>query len=211
MSDELLREVEEDIRRERLEKLWKRYRAPVLTAVAVLVLGTAGASFWQDHQQKKAGEAMQQLAQGVQAFEKGDMKIAADQFGALAASHGGEVRDIARLWQGRAQQASDQNEAALKSWRALAEKPEATDLLWRDMACLRLMSAEVADLPAGCISAQASPLAGQRQEWQAARLWQEGKTEEARTLLTALSSDATASPQQRARASRLLSALGNGK
>lgn len=211
MSDELLREVDEDIRRERMEQLWKRYRAPLLTAVAVLVLATAGASYWQDRQHARAGEAMQHMASAVQAFEEGDYKIAIDQFAALAKQHSGEVRDIALLWQGRSQEAQGDKAAAIASWNALVQAPAPRALLWRDLACLRLMAAQAQPLAAGCGQMQDSPLLAQRQEWQAARLWQDGKTDEARAMLDALIDRADTSQTQRARAQQLRSAMAEGK
>lgn len=48
MSD-IFNEVEEEVRRERLQKLWKRYGDYVIAAAAVLVIGVAGYKLWQHY------------------------------------------------------------------------------------------------------------------------------------------------------------------
>src|SRR6185312_4273920 len=41
-NDSLLREVEDEIRRERMEKLWQRYNGLIFAAAALIILGVAG-------------------------------------------------------------------------------------------------------------------------------------------------------------------------
>ena len=41
-NDSLLREVEEELRRERMEKLWQRYNGLIIAGVALIILGVAG-------------------------------------------------------------------------------------------------------------------------------------------------------------------------
>ncbi len=207
-DDGLMREVDEDLRRERMQRLWAQYRAPFLTVVVVLLLVLVGGSMWQDYQSKKAGLAMQQLDAGI-ALMKTDAAKAAEQFAALAKTSKGELNDIARLWQGRAQQEAKQQEKAQAIFADLAKSPAGNDLLWRDMACLRLMALAV-DVPAPCVADAASPLQSQRLEWHAADLWSRGKKDEAKTLLEKLYNDAQAPQSQRDRVARLLGALDAG-
>ena len=46
-GDALIREVEEELRRERLTRLWERYGIYVIAAAAAIVLGVGGYKFWQ--------------------------------------------------------------------------------------------------------------------------------------------------------------------
>lgn len=55
--DPLLREVEEDLRRERYEKLWKKYGGAVIGAAVVVVLVVAGYKGWQAYDQNAREEA----------------------------------------------------------------------------------------------------------------------------------------------------------
>ncbi|NBT85470.1 MAG: hypothetical protein EBT45_03060 [Alphaproteobacteria bacterium] len=51
--DEFLEEVEQDIRHERLEKLWKEYGKTLIIAVVGVVALTAGFMAWKNHQHKQ--------------------------------------------------------------------------------------------------------------------------------------------------------------
>lgn len=206
MNDQVLREIDEDLRNERLRRFWKQYRALILTVVALLIAITAGSSIWQDYQSKKAGEAMLKLDAAIQQLQKGDASAAADNFAKLGKESSGELRDMSLLWQARAESQSNQADAAVRTLLTLASKPTGKDLVWRDMACLRLMAAN-ADTPKACASPNNSPLKAQRLEWHAALLWQQGKQDEASVLLRTIIDDETTPPNQRERARRLMRAL----
>jgi hypothetical protein len=64
MSD-IFREVDEDLRRDRLEKIWKRYGAAFVGAVLLIVAGTAGFVAWRNHQQAEAETKTAQLADAL--------------------------------------------------------------------------------------------------------------------------------------------------
>lgn len=206
MNDQVMREIDEDVRRERMRQLWLKYRSIVIAAVVILITVTAGSSIYGDYQSKKAGEAMFALDAGIQKLQGGDAAAAAKDFAALAGKSSGELRDIARLWQARAEAVGDNAKGAIATLNAVAAKPAGRDLIWRDMACLRLLAAG-ADAPDACAAPSDSPLKVQRLEWRAATLWQEGKVDQARALLKDVSDDESAPPAQRERAARLLRAL----
>ena len=206
MNDQVLREIDEDLRNERLRKFWKRYRVPILGAVALLVAITAGSSIWQDYQSKKAGEAMVKLDAAIQQLQNGDAAAAAGKFAQLGEESRGDLHDMALLWQARAEAQDNKADAALSTLTTLVKNPLGSDLVWRDMACLGLMAAN-ADTPASCASSGNSPLKSQRLEWHAALLWQQGKQDEARVLLRAIVDDEGTPQTQRERARRLMRAL----
>lgn len=209
VQDVLLSEVDRDLRDERLRQAWKKYRTPIIACVALLVLVTAGGGLWSEHKERQAGRAMQHFDQAMQAMQKGQPKEAAELFATLANSGSGELHDLALLWQGRALVAAGEPQAAHEQWLALAKHPQGADLIWRDMACLRLLSDGLA--PKACAAATDSPLKAERMEWQAAQAWQDGKSDEARRLLKAIIADEKAANAQRARAERLLAVIGTEK
>ena len=206
MNDNVLREIDQDLRHEKMRQLWRRFRVPILSIVALLVVITAGSSIYADYQSKKAGEAMLALDAAIEQLQNGKAAEAAKNFGALAATSNSELRDMALLWQARAQAQSDDAPAAVTTLTQLATTPAGEDLVWRDMACLRLMAAN-ADVPESCASTASSPLKSQRLEWHAALLWQQGKTGEAQVLLRTIVDDEATPPEQRERARRLMRAL----
>ena len=64
-QDSLLREIDEDIRRERYAKLWKRYGSYVITALVLLLAGVAGYMIWQERTTTRLGLAGEQFTAGV--------------------------------------------------------------------------------------------------------------------------------------------------
>ena len=57
MSD-IFREVEEDVRRERFEKLWKAYGIYAITALVLLFAGIAGWQVWERHEQQERAKVV---------------------------------------------------------------------------------------------------------------------------------------------------------
>ena len=46
-QESLLREIDEDLRRERYGELWRRFGVYIVAAIIVLLIGIAGYQFWQ--------------------------------------------------------------------------------------------------------------------------------------------------------------------
>ena len=83
MSD-IFQEVEEDVRRERYEQLWKKYGNYMIAAAAVLVLTVAGYQAWKTYDLSQRQKISQRYGQASQAAESGNMVKAETDFAALA-------------------------------------------------------------------------------------------------------------------------------
>ena len=70
MSD-IFQEVDEEVRRERLMQLWKRYGNFVIAAAIVLVLGVGGWRGYQWWEAKKAAEAGGAFNSAVELLDTG--------------------------------------------------------------------------------------------------------------------------------------------
>ena len=68
MSD-IFREVEEDVRKERLEKIWKAYGDYIIAAGVLLFAGIAGFQLWQRHEDNERVKASAALVVAQQAPE----------------------------------------------------------------------------------------------------------------------------------------------
>ncbi len=55
-NETFYREVDEELRKEQLSSLWKRYGILAIAALVLLLAGIGGAIWWRNHQQAKAGE-----------------------------------------------------------------------------------------------------------------------------------------------------------
>ena len=85
MSD-IFREVEEDVRRERFEQLWKQYGDYVIALVALLVIGVAGFQLWRVYEQRERNKAAVEFSAALQLLENNQPRGAAEIFAALAKS-----------------------------------------------------------------------------------------------------------------------------
>ncbi len=63
---DIFREVEEEVRRERLEKLWKQYGDYAIAGVAVVVIAVSGFMLWQRYQENWRQQASAQYDAAVQ-------------------------------------------------------------------------------------------------------------------------------------------------
>ncbi|MGE3769926.1 MAG: tetratricopeptide repeat protein [Bdellovibrionales bacterium] len=52
-NDALMNELRGDVERERWAHIWNKYKAPILTALALIIIGTGAHSFWKQQQAEK--------------------------------------------------------------------------------------------------------------------------------------------------------------
>lgn len=134
MAD-IFHEVEEEVRREQLKKLWQRY-GNLLIAACVLVVAAVGAwrgyGYWQA---KKAGESGMAFEHAVTLAEAGQHKQAEAAFAKIAADGTAGYRVLARL-RAAAELAQTDRTAAVAAYDALAADKGAGAVI-RDLAGLR--------------------------------------------------------------------------
>ena len=129
------REVDEDIRKERYEKLWKRYRWWLLGITLALIIAVAAYVIIKEQNDARHIDEGRQFAAALGELEAGRLKSSADKFLALADSTDSGYLALARL---RAAdvlvQASDIT-GAIALYDELARDSRA-DLLYRELAIL---------------------------------------------------------------------------
>ena len=134
MSD-IFTEVDEEVRREQLKKLWERYGNYVIAAVFAVILGVAayrGYEWWQD---KKAAEAGAAYDAATQLGEAGKHEEAEAAFGKLATEGTAGYRMLARLRQA-AEIAERDPKAAVATYDAIASD-NAREPLVGELATIR--------------------------------------------------------------------------
>jgi hypothetical protein len=181
-NDTLIREVNDAVRADRLQQLWRNYRWPLLAAAVALVAVTAGNSLWRHYQQQQQEATTLAFAQAQGDFARADYALAAKGFEALSHQTRGTLADITRLWQARALLAQGKPKAGQRVLQNIVIAPEGHDLYWRDQACLHLIGLKTEGaISAVCLGQKASPLAPVFAQMHAARLWQEGEKRQAIT------------------------------
>lgn len=209
-SDEFIREVDEELQREKLLEFGKRYGWIALAGAIGLVLATAGWVGWQRWQEQRANAEAERYAASERRAAGGDPEaVGALLDFALEASSG--FAALARL---HAAAIAADDEAALRALDAVAADPAADPLL-KDAALLMAASRRVdRDDPAE-IGRRLAPLAVDGGPWrhvarplQAAAELRAGSREQAIATLRRIVEDAEAPASLRSRADELLEALG---
>lgn len=208
-----IEEVDEEVRRERLEKLWKRWSPAAAGFVIVLLAGVAGFQFWQSHRAEKAaadGAAFNTALNLAQAEKPAE---AAAAFASLAGSAGEGYALLARFQQAANLVAAKDIPGAIAAYDAIvadAEVDERFRNLARYLAAfhgLETLDAEAVKQRLAAIPAT-GPWSANARELQAMAELKAGNVDAARQLLTALADDALAPAGLRGRATELLAALG---
>jgi len=115
---DIFREVEEDVRRERLEKLWKAYGNYAIAALVLLFAGIAGWQFWQRHEL----EERQKFSDSFVAAQRiTNPQAAASTFADLARNAPKGYSGLARLSQAGAMFASGQRDGAIELYKQIAK------------------------------------------------------------------------------------------
>jgi hypothetical protein len=153
---DIFREVDEDVRRERLQQLWDRY-GNLLIVLAVLIV--AGVAAWRGYQwweAKKAAEAGAQFEAAVTLSEQGKHDEAEAGFEKLASSGTAGYRMLARFRSAEAL-ASRDPQSAVKSYDALASD-SGLGIAMQDLAATRAGLILVDTAPYDQMRARLEPL-----------------------------------------------------
>jgi hypothetical protein len=116
---DIFHEVDEEVRRERLRKLWEQYGSVFIAVALLIVVGIGGWRLYQWWDAKQAAEAGRQFEAAVQLSEQGKHDDAAAIFAKLSAEGTAGYRTLARFRAAQALATRD-TQAAVKSYDALA-------------------------------------------------------------------------------------------
>ena len=118
MSD-IFREVEEDVRREKLQKFWKAYGDYVIALAALIIIGIAGFELWQRYQATQRDKAAVAF---VAAQRITDPRQAAQAFADLTKTAPSGYRLLARMSQANSMFSSGQRDAAIAIYKEIADQ-----------------------------------------------------------------------------------------
>lgn len=213
-------EVEEDLRAERAEKLAKKYGWIGAVAACLVIAGVAGWEFYQHRLQSRDQAAaaryvsiMNAIAQ-VPAVNTDGRTAQIGPLNDFAAAAPDGYRTLARLRTAGLMADSGDIGGAVQVYNQVAADPKADQLL-RDLASLLATGWELDKGDPAILAARLGPLAMPNNPW--APLAQEqlavldlrqGKTDDAKAKLRALTADLLAPQGVRARANALLQGLG---
>ncbi len=209
-AEEFIREVEEELRQERMLKLWRRFGPYVIGLAVAIVLATAGKVGYESWRDKRL-QAQAEAFRAAEALLATDPVKAAEAFRELAEDADAGVAALARQMAAAALKEAGRVEEAVE---LLAANREAEDPALADYAALlraqyRLDQGDPAEL-----AALLAPLQGEQgafrhsaRELAALTALRRGDRARARELLQQLRDDATAPETLRQRAGELLDLL----
>ena len=122
MTD-IFREVEEDVRRERIQKLWKAYGSYVIALLVLLFAGIGGWQLWQRHEEEERAKV---AAAYIAAQRISNPQAAAGAFVDVARTAPGGYSLVARLSQAAAMAASNQQAGAIDLYKQIAKDDHGT-------------------------------------------------------------------------------------
>ena len=216
MSDNLFREVDEELRKDKLQDLWKRYGAVVIAGCVALVLGTAGSVFWRNYQADQRSAESAQFAAAIALAERGDNAGAINAFAALAGDASTGYALIARFHEAAARAETGDSQGAVAVYDGIVADGGA-DQIYRDLAAL-MAAMQLANVASAAdIEARLQALLADDNAWRfsareliATVAVREGRTAAAVADFRTLTEAADAPPGVRARAQQMLNALGEG-
>lgn len=212
-NDSFLREVKEEIERERLENIWKKYGTLILGVAIAIVVAVGGIQIWHAMSKRaaeQAGIAYQAALDDV--FDK-KLDEAASAFGNLAKSGSGGYAALAELQLAATLLEQDKRVEALAAYEALGNSggvdPLISGFARLQAAALRLGDAELKEMQnrLGSLIKDANPWRFNAYELLGMAAWKAGDTELARQSFGRLVSDEDTSPALRQRAELRLSQI----
>jgi hypothetical protein len=205
---DIFQEVDEEVRREQLKKLWERYGGYLIAACIAVVIGIGawrGYEWWQAKQAAQSGAAFEQA---VTLAETGKHQEAAAAFAKLSADGTSGYRVLARLREA-AELATTDRKAAVGAYDAITTDNRVGQVI-QDLASVRAGLLLVDSASYAEILRRLEPAAGadrafrhSAREILALSAWKAGDMSAARRWTETIMGDPQTPPGQRSRAEML--------
>lgn len=212
-NEAFLREVDENLRRDQMTSLAKKWGKLIAIAVGLLLVALAAFLWWQDHRAKQAGLEGEQFAQVLNDVEVGRAAANDPRLATLADSPRDGYRAMARLTKAGLTARTNPASAAAE-FQAIANDgslPQVT----RDLALIRATSLQYDTLAPAEVVARMKPLAvpnapwfGSAGELTAMAYLKMNRRDLAGPLFAAIARDANVPVGLRGRAAGMATALG---
>jgi hypothetical protein len=197
--DSLLREVDEELRREQMQKIWERYNGIILGAAALIVVGVGGYKFLEGRRIAEAQATGSQFAAALQLSEDKKDEDALKAFNQIAQAGPAGYATLAKLHVAGAHAKAGRSAEALAAYEAIANTAGADSLL-KNFAQLQVASLKLGDADYSELQNRLMPLAAEgsafkitARELLGLAAYKAGKFEEARKYFEPLLIDPTAS------------------
>ena len=213
-QEAFLREVDEELRRDELQSLWKRFGRLIIGGIVLLLAAWGGWLYWQDRETRAAGLEGEQLSQALDDLQSGNPDAALAKLGPLAESKQVGYRASAKMAQAAVAMERNDLAAAAKMFGEVATDTRIPQP-WRDLALVRQTAAEFDAVKPELIVARLRPLAAKGNPWfgsagemVAAAYLKMGKAELAGKMFADIGKDENVPETIRSRAVQMAGSLG---
>jgi len=159
---DIFQEVEEDVRRERYEQIWKKYGNHIMAACALLVIGVAGYQAWRNYDLSQRQKTSDVFRTAVQSAQTGNAPKAETDFAAIAQSAPSGYSTLAKLHLASALLAQGKRDQSLALLRELMAS---SDSIIANSARLRLAWIMADASPKTEIATLVQPLTANDDPW----------------------------------------------
>jgi len=209
---DIFHEVDEEVRRERLKRIWDRYSILIIAAVVLIVAGVGGWRYYQHWQAGRAAEAGAAFEQALTLAEEGKHQDAEAALNKIAASAPSGYRGLARL-RAAGEIAGRDPKAAVVEYDQLA-KDSSLDKKLQELAAIRAGFILVDSAPLNEMTQRLEPFTTAKatfrhsaRELLALSAWRNGDMTVARRWSDLIMSDAESPANLRNRTERLLALI----
>lgn len=193
--DVLAREVDEELRREQLLKIWERYGTYIIAVAVLIVVGVGGIKFYQHRSALRAEAAGANFVTAAREMAAGKNEEARKQLETVSTTGPGGYAALARLRLAAADAAAGKNAEAIAEFEAVS-KISGVDPLLKDYAqlqaaTLRLDTANWTDMQnrLNDLASEQNPWRFSARELLGMAAFKAGRTEEARAEFQRLLTD----------------------
>lgn len=159
-----LREVDEDVRRERIEHLWNKHGRTFVGLALLLIVGTGVATYMRNEQNKKFEAATTQVAEVLQSLKAENTAEIQDKLVGLAPGLPEGQAAIARLYAAGLASEGNDREKALAQLADLS-KDTRVQPLYRDLASLTSIQLRLDSDDAARLRTELEPLMAAGKPW----------------------------------------------
>lgn len=213
-NEAFLREVDEELRRDDLARLWKSWGRLLILAIAVGLVLFGGWLWWRDYQAKQAGAEGDRLNATIEQLSSNRIEPALPALKDLAGSSRPGYRAVAQLASAALAAQKGDTKTAVATYAAVVNDDKVGQPL-RDLALIRQTTTEFDTLPPAQVIARMQPLAKKGEPWfgsagelLAVAQLKAGRSADAGATFASLAGDPAVAPSIRSRSAQMASVLG---